>query len=116
MSEALSVADVRKTLGKAFARAHYAKEVVWVAKHGDPFVAVVSDADGNNVLEIRQVAQMLDMDPSVLLVRLKKLLSEEKEFRDQIAERLCSDSPDLGQDAPPSPVRDAPREAAEANG
>ena len=90
MSEALSVADVRKSLGKAFNRAHYGKEVIWVAKHGDPFVAVVSDDDANNVVEIRELAQILELDPTRMLARLRRLVTEENELRDPLRVSLSA--------------------------
>lgn len=117
MSDALSVADVRKSLGKAFNRAHYAKEVIWVAKHGDPFVAVVSDDDGNNILEIRELAQMLEMDPGRLLARLRKLVTEQNDLRDQVVERLSGEDEGGAGEAGEGDAAESPtREPESANG
>lgn len=106
MSDVLSVADVRRTLGKAFNRAHYAREVIRVEKHGDPFVAVVSDVDGNNVMEIRELANLLDMDPSRFLARLKELVSEENELHQQFLDLVSGDLNDAA--SPPTDRKFAP--------
>lgn len=76
MVESIPLAEMRKSIGKAFNRAHFYNEVIRVDKHGDPFVAVVSNADGDTVEDVRELAKQLDMEPASLVDRLKKLADE----------------------------------------
>lgn len=69
----VSVAAMRKDLGDILNRAHYADEMVTIAKRERPFVAVISEKESRNLQGIRALAMKLDMKTATLVDRLQSV-------------------------------------------
>jgi hypothetical protein len=85
-----TTADFRKEVGKAFGLAYHAGEVVRVQNHSRPYVAVVSDQDGDAVEAIKNpepsyddmldLARLMDWRPQKLETFAQIILKKSAEM------------------------------------